>query len=508
MSNELSPSVLDDFDWKSSPNLVQTFCQALDYLLVKTRKNIDQVFGDKLALKAFYFVSNALIFHNDPIEPNVIKSRQVEKLLGSLVAYLYENRKSIDFGRQDENDLKESIKNAERLEQPHNLLMSFKCVLSVTNILLKNVDSFKHTYFESDGFQAHFNFLSDPEFVSICATTSLMITDYQIQLLDHFISNVDIMLLAVTSSNRIVWKKMDGNNKLIRIAKLVPNEYDKLILYKRLACLVDSQQIETLDEMKKLLEVMAKSLVNFHNILTKNSRTIQRQKHPLPTFEDEQDTDKKPELFGLFISDEKFSLCSFMDILNNMLLNEESRYFVYTSLNVRPFFKTILSNGNLEEILLTLKVLVQFVFNQKIASEIKNDPDYLTLVEELTRKDSFNNEPFYQKQITNAATLIKFNLDNCIMDNSLPPVIRNLDTSEVRKWNRSQVETWFEQNSLNKSILNEMKTVCNGEILEQLAQIKNRAPEFFYQSISKSTGSDLSAVAHFSLCLDKLFGNL
>lgn len=97
--------------------------------------------------------------------------------------------------------------------------------------------------------------------------------------------------------------------------------------------------------------------------------------------------------------------------------------------------------------------------------------------------------------------------------------------NEPEKWNKEKVKQWFEANEISKLILDHLDP-CDGDIINQMFDMKLRAPEFFFQSMGKLKleltfidkfnfyvnilkgkipGIDLRSIAKFSSCLDKLF---
>lgn len=71
-------------------------------------------------------------------------------------------------------------------------------------------------------------------------------------------------------------------------------------------------------------------------------------------------------------------------------------------------------------------------------------------------------------------------------------------------WDEKAVLEWFNQNQINEEIQKSLQP-CNGEILKQMHDMKCRAPEFYYQSMSKIGAHDMITITRLSACLDKLF---
>lgn len=68
---------------------------------------------------------------------------------------------------------------------------------------------------------------------------------------------------------------------------------------------------------------------------------------------------------------------------------------------------------------------------------------------------------------------------------------------DVLKWSETEVEEWLAQKKINSEIVNNVKP-CNGVILQQLHEMMNRAPEFFYSSITSGKALPTRDVAVFT----------
>ena len=79
----------------------------------------------------------------------------------------------------------------------------------------------------------------------------------------------------------------------------------------------------------------------------------------------------------------------------------------------------------------------------------------------------------------------------------------NPHASAILGWSESNVFEWFEKNALNRQIIKAIGK-CNGVVLHQLYEMKNEAPQFFYQSL-KTDQVDLDALMMFVFHLKQLF---
>ena len=85
-----------------------------------------------------------------------------------------------------------------------------------------------------------------------------------------------------------------------------------------------------------------------------------------------------------------------------------------------------------------------------------------------------------------------------------PNTIEETFKKNAEDWDDTTVSKWFTDNRINEEIQKSLQP-CNGEILKQMYDMKCRAPEFYYQSLSKIGAHDLISITRFSASLDKLF---
>ncbi len=76
----------------------------------------------------------------------------------------------------------------------------------------------------------------------------------------------------------------------------------------------------------------------------------------------------------------------------------------------------------------------------------------------------------------------------------------------VKEWNFARTSEWLEVNQIDPCFLAYFGQMT-GEDLVQLGDMRNRAPEFYFQSLGKISGFDLKAITRFSTCLDMLFAS-
>ncbi len=71
-------------------------------------------------------------------------------------------------------------------------------------------------------------------------------------------------------------------------------------------------------------------------------------------------------------------------------------------------------------------------------------------------------------------------------------------------WTHDDVNEWFSKNELSQEILNYLRP-CTGIVLNQVYEMKCNAPEFYYQSLSKTDNISMSSISLFTFHLNKLF---
>lgn len=90
-----------------------------------------------------------------------------------------------------------------------------------------------------------------------------------------------------------------------------------------------------------------------------------------------------------------------------------------------------------------------------------------------------------------------------VSDNNKPRRGSNV-TAAVALWGESEVDAWFGTNNIDKTI-REKLVPCNGQILRQLYDMKQTAPEFYFKSLAENSSVDLKAILIFTNFLEKLF---
>ena len=83
-------------------------------------------------------------------------------------------------------------------------------------------------------------------------------------------------------------------------------------------------------------------------------------------------------------------------------------------------------------------------------------------------------------------------------------VVDKPKTHFVDNWSETEVKDWFVKNNINVAILDHLSP-CSGIVLKQVYDMKKTAPEFFYHSLEKSKGVNLSSLSVFTHFLLKLF---
>lgn len=77
--------------------------------------------------------------------------------------------------------------------------------------------------------------------------------------------------------------------------------------------------------------------------------------------------------------------------------------------------------------------------------------------------------------------------------------------NNVQKWSEDEVEKWFKESG--SMIIYEKLRPCNGELLNQLYELKVNAPEFFYKFVTSDNKLDCRSILVFGNNLNKLFSS-
>lgn len=76
--------------------------------------------------------------------------------------------------------------------------------------------------------------------------------------------------------------------------------------------------------------------------------------------------------------------------------------------------------------------------------------------------------------------------------------------SSVENWSEEKVNKWFAENKIDTRIEKEF-CPCTGIVLKQLYDMRNDAPEFYFQSLNTNKKIEIKNVLVFTHLLRKLF---
>jgi hypothetical protein len=100
------------------------------------------------------------------------------------------------------------------------------------------------------------------------------------------------------------------------------------------------------------------------------------------------------------------------------------------------------------------------------------------------------------------------NVSSSLSSNLIPSIVAAPRRVERKNpalaWDCDKVHEWFEENEINMEILSVLRP-CDGELLGEVNQVRQRAPEYFFARFDRATEGDLRSVVKFSAALAKLF---
>jgi hypothetical protein len=108
--------------------------------------------------------------------------------------------------------------------------------------------------------------------------------------------------------------------------------------------------------------------------------------------------------------------------------------------------------------------------------------------------DKLKKELVQEIEITDSSILNNMKIDS---SNLKKQAQRNETTTNIESMSKEQVNEWLFNSKIEKIISNEISDF-DGEMLAELKLIQERAPEYFYQSISQNNKIKLSDVVKFS----------
>lgn len=91
-----------------------------------------------------------------------------------------------------------------------------------------------------------------------------------------------------------------------------------------------------------------------------------------------------------------------------------------------------------------------------------------------------------------------------IKNKTLKNMTNNNKHDSVSDWTELRVKAWFDQNALSLLIFGHFKPF-NGKILKQMYDMKSKASDFYFQSLTKIENVEFNDVLKFSASLEDLF---
>jgi hypothetical protein len=118
------------------------------------------------------------------------------------------------------------------------------------------------------------------------------------------------------------------------------------------------------------------------------------------------------------------------------------------------------------------------------------------------------------KRLKNEIDSIKSGKTNAENENKMVLVTNNMGSQSnsnqnakndsILDWSEARVKEWFIQNSLNCLIFEHFKPF-NGNILKQLYDTKQAAPEYYFKPMKEIPNVEFRSIMSFGACLDDLF---
>lgn len=83
----------------------------------------------------------------------------------------------------------------------------------------------------------------------------------------------------------------------------------------------------------------------------------------------------------------------------------------------------------------------------------------------------------------------------------------SVKTKEILTWDKKKCNEWMIEKNVSKIIIDKIGADCDGEVLDQFYQMKNSAPQFFYQTFFELADHDVCAMSKFASSLANLFSS-
>jgi hypothetical protein len=97
------------------------------------------------------------------------------------------------------------------------------------------------------------------------------------------------------------------------------------------------------------------------------------------------------------------------------------------------------------------------------------------------------------------------NLNENVIQVKTDDVILEKPRSKAESMNETDCKSWFETNKIDPLILASFGGSCNGQILKQLWEIKQRDPQFYDQSLKAISNISIFSIVKYSAALEELF---
>jgi len=95
--------------------------------------------------------------------------------------------------------------------------------------------------------------------------------------------------------------------------------------------------------------------------------------------------------------------------------------------------------------------------------------------------------------------------NSVISMNDIKPQLSKTSSNKLEKWSEENVKDWFVANGLSLKIF-EAFSPMNGDLLFQIYEMKNSAPEFYHQALIR-IDNDMRSIMMFSMMITKLYSN-
>ena len=352
-------------------NLKEIAIQAIDYL--NKLDSVSKVFKDQNAFNAICFICQIMIV-NEKFE--LFDSKNCTALFIKFFKYFDKIKNELILN--DENlNFSYDLHSIEKMDMKRGNL--FLALLLGTNLYTMSSKSFCIAFSKNGGLKYWLKFLKDKTFLMKNKDTHVQINP------------INIILLSISNLSRFyeddseVWIQSDIIDFLLEMSRL--KDSFKSNSYSSIIYIADDKQFETLPEIKSIklfiIDRLEKIAKEFETRSWNRSTTQMTIKLTIKG----EILNCENHHYNEITENTEFSSIYHLKLLYKLSINKKMGNELYYDNNLMKHLKSILLNGNYFEIYFSLEIIAQLTFDEKIASDMKNNIVFKDFLEKFNQEN-------------------------------------------------------------------------------------------------------------------------